>query len=209
MPERGRTKAEQRERTQAALISAAWDSFADVGYAATSVEQLVRAVGVTRGALYHHFADKQALFVAVLEQVQQELEARVERAAAADPDPWRQLVAGCRAFVAESADPRLQRILLLDAPSVVGWQTWRELDDRHSGRLLEQGLQTLIDAGVLPPLPVAPLLHLLSGAMNEAALFVARSPDPQAALDGTLTALEALLDGLRRNLRTQAGVQPA
>ncbi|KAF0835806.1 TetR/AcrR family transcriptional regulator [Nocardia caishijiensis] len=189
-------RARQREETRRLLLRVSRELFAAKGYAAVGLSEIVATAGVTKGALYHHFESKADLFKAVLAQVQQEVGEQVAAAADAEPDPWVQLTTGCAAFLRASADPRIQRIMLVDAPAVLGWHEWRALDEANSARHLGEALQTLIDAGTLPPQPVAPLTHLLSGAMNEAALWLADTADP-TALPHTITALDRLLTALR------------
>lgn len=196
---RARTKAEQRVATMARLVAEGRACFSEVGYAEAATEEIVSRVGVTRGALYHHFGSKEGLFAAVVAQVQAEIGARVAVAAAGEAEPWRQLVAGCRAFLAASLDPEVQRIVLLDAPAVLGWDAWRAQDAAHSGHLLEEALATLSEAGEIVPASPTALAHLLSGAMNETALWIARSPDPARALDDATATLERLLAGLRQS----------
>jgi len=191
------TKAEQRAATMHKLVEVARVTFASSGYAAAAMEAIVARAGVTRGALYHHFGSKEGLFQAVLEAVQAEVAARIEAAAAAHDDSWLQLVAGCRAFLEISLDPAVYRVMLLDAPAVLGWQTWRRIDAEQSGRLLEAMLVILVEQGEIKPLPIAALTHLLSGAMNEAALWIAQSRDPRQALAEAVITLETLLLSLR------------
>ncbi|MBF6126318.1 TetR/AcrR family transcriptional regulator [Nocardia brasiliensis] len=189
-------RIQQREETRRALLHTSRRLFAAKGYGAVGLSEIVSATGVTKGALYHHFDSKSALFGAVLEQVQQEVGARVSAAAEAVTDPWDQLVAGCETFLTACTDPEIQRIMLIDGPAVLGWNEWRALDAAASARHLAEALQTLIDAGVLARQPVAPLTHLLSGAMNEAALWLATTTDPRALTD-TKAALRRLLAGCR------------
>lgn len=191
------SKAAQTEATTLKLVGIARAQFAARGYAQTGTEELVRAAGVTRGALYHHFHDKRDLFRAVLDAVQREVGEAVEKAAGKSCDPWLQLVAGCHAFLSASTDPDVQQIMLIDGPAVLGWDVWRELDSQYALRSLKSGLKELMDAGVIRPQPVDALAHLLSGAMNESAMWVARSPRPRQALAQALSALTALLGGLK------------
>ncbi|MFI6392891.1 TetR/AcrR family transcriptional regulator [Nonomuraea sp. NPDC050547] len=190
------TRAEQREQTRATLLRESRRLFAGQGYAAVGLAEIVAAAGVTKGALYHHFAGKAELFRAVLDQVQQEVAARVVAAADAEKEPWDQLVAGCRAFLTASTDPLLQRIMLVDGPAVLGWAQWRKLDTDNSARHLGEALTGLVELGVIARQPVEPLTHLLSGAMNEAALWLAAAGGPRDLAD-TQAALARLLDSLR------------
>ncbi|MBC9715899.1 TetR/AcrR family transcriptional regulator [Streptomyces sp. TRM66268-LWL] len=190
-------RAEQREHTRRTLLRESRRLFAAQGYAAVGLAEIVRAAGVTKGALYHHFdGGKTALFRSVLEEVQQEVAQAVARAADAEDDPWEQLLAGCRTFLASAADPEVQQIMLLDGPAVLGWNEWRALDEAASARHLAEALTSLIDAGILSPQPVEPLTRLLSGAMNETALWLASSSGP-ADLADAQAALTRILEGLR------------
>ncbi|MFD5180887.1 TetR/AcrR family transcriptional regulator [Nocardia sp. NPDC058379] len=189
-------RARQREETRRVLVTQSRRLFAAKGYAAVGLSEIVSASGVTKGALYHHFDSKAELFRAVLTQVQQEVGEQVAAAADAEPDPWAQLTTGCAAFLRASADPLVQRIMLIDGPAVLGWHEWRALDEANSARHLHEALASLVDAGILAPQPIAPLTQLLSGAMNEAALWLATTADP-GALPDTITALVKLLAGLR------------
>ncbi|MFD4430344.1 TetR/AcrR family transcriptional regulator [Nocardia sp. NPDC058497] len=190
------TRTQQREETRRVLLAQSRRLFAVKGYAAVGLSEIVAASGVTKGALYHHFDSKADLFKAVLTQVQEEVGAQVAAAADAEPDPWTQLTTGCAAFLRACADPLVQRIMLIDGPAVLGWHEWRAMDEANSERHLHEALAALVDAEILPPQPVAPLTQLLSGAMNEAALWLATSTDP-GALPDTLAALDRLLAGLR------------
>ncbi|MDJ0460972.1 TetR/AcrR family transcriptional regulator [Streptomyces sp. H27-C3] len=194
MTEGGR--AQQREQTRRALLRESRRLFATRGYGAVGLSEIVRAVGVTKGALYHQFDSKADLFRAVLEQVQQEVARRVAAVADEQQDPWAQLTAGCQEFLTASTDPDIQRIMLVDGPAVLGWREWRELDEAASARHLAEELGALIEDGTITPQPVAPLTHLLSGAMNEAALWLATSENP-ADLTDTRAALAQMLEALR------------
>ncbi len=185
-------RAEQKERTRLALIAEARRLFAARGYADVGLSEITAAAGVTKGALYHQFDGKVALFRAVLEAVHREIADRV--VAAAEGDPWAAFVAGCQAFLTATTDPALQRILLVDGPAVLGWAEWRAFDEATSAFHLEEALTGLMRLGLLPERPAAPLTRLLSGAMNEAALWLATEP---SALDDTRRALTELLESLR------------
>ncbi|MGW9493851.1 TetR/AcrR family transcriptional regulator [Streptomyces prasinus] len=189
-------RAQQREQTRQALVRESRRLFSTVGYGSVGLSEIVHAAGVTKGALYHHFSSKADLFRAVLEQVQQEVAERIAETADAREDTWEQLVSGCRAFLTVSTDPTIQRIMLVDGPAVLGWSEWRAMNETTSGRHLAQVLGDLIDEGVIAAQRVEPLTHLLSGAMNEAALWLATSTDPRNP-DDTQDALVAILESLR------------
>ncbi|MCB5168357.1 TetR/AcrR family transcriptional regulator [Streptomyces bambusae] len=186
-------RAEQRAATRRALLAEGQRRFAADGYHHVVLADVAQAVGVTKGAAYHHFDSKAGLFRAVVAQVQHDLGERVAAAAEQHGDLWEQLRAGCRAFLAAGTDPAVRQILLLDAPTVLGWDEWRALDEQSSARHLAEALTALTEAGIIADQPVEPLARLLSGGMNETALWIARGGDPQAAEQ----ALDRLLAGLR------------
>ncbi|MGW4968076.1 TetR/AcrR family transcriptional regulator [Nonomuraea sp. NPDC004186] len=189
-------RAQRREQTRQALLREGRRLFADRGYGAVSLSEIVAEAGVTKGALYHLFESKAELFRAVLEQVQQEVAETVARTADVHDDLWTRLTVGCQAFLTASTAPGVQRIMLVDGPAVLGWTEWRAMDEAASARHLAEALTDLIEEGTIAPQPVAPLTHLLSGAMNEAALWLAGSDDP-ADLPATQSALARLLEALR------------
>jgi AcrR family transcriptional regulator len=195
-----RTQAERSESTRDALIEAARALFAARGYAAVGTEEIVRSAGVTRGALYHHFGGKRDLFEAVYERIEAELAQRIadgalSSGAAAPLDAMR---AGAEMFLQAATEPEAQRIVLLDGPAVLGWDRWREIAAEHGLGLIEATLQAAVDAGAIRAQPVRPLAHVLMGALDEAAMLVARAEDPEQmraevgrTLDSLLVALSA------------------
>jgi AcrR family transcriptional regulator len=174
------TKAQQRIETTGKLIRIAREQFTKFGYHQASMEAIVQLAGVTRGALYHHFGSKEGLFKAVVAEVQREVGQQVAEAAYAQEDAWRQLIDGCRAFLEASLAPDARRILLIDGPAIIGWEAWREMDAENAMRLLEEGIRELAEAGIIKVVSVPAATHLLSGAMNEAVLWIARSESPGA-----------------------------
>ncbi|WP_432492029.1 TetR/AcrR family transcriptional regulator [Kineococcus auxinigenes] len=193
-----RTTKAQSEATAAAVLDAAQRLYGERGYADVALEEIARTAGVTRGALYHHFGSREGLFTAVVERVQQQVAERVQQAAqAAGEDAWEQLVAGCRAFLLASTAQQVRRVLLVEAPAVLGWARWRELDARHSRRLLHEGVQELQNAGRLHDAQAGAVTAVLSGAMDEAASWAANGPDPAAAVDQAWQALQVVLEALR------------
>jgi AcrR family transcriptional regulator len=194
-----RTKhAARSEATRAALVAAARPLFAERGFAGVGTEEIVRAAGVTRGALYHQFADKRELFAAVFEQVEAEVTQRTARAAVASgaADPLAVLRVGAAAWLDACSEPEVQRIVLLDGPSVLGWDAWREIGMRYGLGLVENELREAIDAGVLEPQPTRALAHVLMGAIDEAALYVATAEDQAAARAEAGAVLDRLLSVL-------------
>jgi AcrR family transcriptional regulator len=176
-----RTQSERSQSTRTALIEAARRLFAERGYAGVGTEEIVRTAGVTRGALYHHFADKRGLFEAVYEQLEAELTERIATGAlAANADsPLAAMRAGAEMFLEACTEPEAQQIALLDGPAVLGWDRWREIGAEHGLGLIEATLRAAVEAGAIPRQPVRPLAHVLMGALDEAALLVATADDPK------------------------------
>jgi AcrR family transcriptional regulator len=181
------------------LVETARELFASKGFAETSIEDIVRTAGVTRGALYHHFGGKADIFRAVVELEAERLARRLQRAALKEQDPWRQIEAGCLEFLEACLDPAVRQIGLLDAPAVLGWGELREIDLRHSLALLLQSLESAMAEGKLRRRPPAPLAHLLFGAMCEAGMLVARAPDTRHAMGEIGREVRALLGGLAKS----------
>lgn len=202
-----RRSKEDSAATAAAVRSAALELFAAHGYAEVGLERIARAAGVTRGAVYHHYGSKERLFAEVLAQTHVQIGTVVaeaaERAAADGGDAWAWFEAGCRAFLHASTEPAVCRIMLLDGPAVVGWTAWRDVDAAASGRHLADALDELASDGLLIDVSLGAAGALLSGAMNEAALWVASQPAErrQRALEEAWQALRVLLTGLRKDAR--------
>jgi AcrR family transcriptional regulator len=193
-----RTQEERSERTRAALTSAARRLFADRGYAGVGTEEIVRAAGVTRGALYHHFSGKPDLLEAVYEQIEGEITQKIATGALAGSDPLKALHAGSEMFLDVCLEPEVQRIVLLDAPAVLGWERWREIAADHGLGLIEAALGAAMEAGQIARQPLRPLAHVLMGALDEAAMLVARADDTEAARAEVGATLASLLEGLAR-----------
>lgn len=187
------TQAERRAATTAALMETARRLFGERGYADVSIEEIASEAGVTRGALYHHFKSKEDLFAALFEKMEQELVMTAASAATAVPNRWDSLRAGTRAFLEAASQPATRRIVLLDAPAVLGWEKWREIDLKYGLGALRTALQAAMDAGEMRSRPVEPLAHMLLGAMTEAAMMVGDDHSPETAA----AEFEALLDSLR------------
>jgi AcrR family transcriptional regulator len=183
------TQAERTEATRGRLISTARRLFAEKGFAATSTEEILSEAAVSRGALYHHFPSKTDLFQAAFEQVEDEVTAQVLQAATQDgeTDPMRILQIGFDAFLDQCLNPEVQRIVMLDGPTVLGWDLWHELDERYAFGTLKTVLTVAADTGRIEESAVEPLSHLLLGAIMQAGMVVARSDDP-------LTAKRAMTD---------------
>jgi AcrR family transcriptional regulator len=192
-----RTKHDLRsEATRQRLVTAARALFGERGYAAVGTEEIVQAAGVTRGALYHQFRDKADLFAAVAEEVEAEITERIAAGAASGDDPVGGLRAGVQLFLDVCAEPEVERIILLDAPAVLGWEAWRDLAGRYGLGLVQLALQAAMDAGAIVPQPVVPLAHVLIGALDEGALYVARAEDPVTARQECTAIFDRLLRSL-------------
>lgn len=190
-------REEHARATRDALVQAGLDLFAERGYSEVGTEEIVARAKVTRGALYHHFEDKRDLFRAVHERVEDELVAGIAARIEGVSDSWELMVAGTRAFLDACDEPAVKQVTLIDAPAVLGWREWREIDARYGLGLMRAALGGAIEAGVLRQMPLETMSHLLLGALAEAAFVVANAEDPAAAREQAETALLELLEGLR------------
>ncbi len=187
MPRASRAaSAATRER----VLQVASRRFGELGYAEVGVAAIAAAAGVTRGAVYNHFADKRALFEEVLHRAHASVAARIEHETAGLADPWQALEVGCETFLVAATDPTVRRVLLVDGPAVVGWRSWRAADRAPSETALDRGLTA---AGVARPAATA----ALSGAMNALSTWVAPHDDPALALPEAVETVRLLLAGLR------------
>jgi AcrR family transcriptional regulator len=195
-----RTQPERSAATQAALISAARRLWGERGYAEVGTPEIAEAAGVTRGAMYHQYADKAALFRAVIDAVETEAMERLSAAVlAAEPaSPAAALRIAADAWLQIATEPEIRRLVLLDAPAVLGWEAFRELNQRYGLGMTEQLLAGAIEAGELRAQPVRPLATVLLGAIDEAAMVIAGAADPAAAQAEVRAVVHDLLDGLLR-----------
>ncbi len=187
-----RSNQERSEATRAALVAAGRRLFVTRSYAETGTPELVAEARVTRGALYHHFPDKQALFRAVVEEEAAAVAAEIERAAPESLPPLDAIRAGGEAFLSAMRAPGRARLLTIEAPAVLGRRALDEIDDRHGGRTLREGLAAAMEAGAIRRLPLGPCAQLLSAAYDRAAAEIDGGADPAAIRE----ALDALLGGL-------------
>jgi AcrR family transcriptional regulator len=191
------TKAAQSEATRAKLVKVARRLFAKKGYAAVGTEEIVKKAGVTRGALYHQFEDKKDLFLAVFDQVEGEVAQNIAQRALAASGPLEALRVGAQLWLDACLDPEVRRIVLIDAPSVLGFEEWREVLTRHGLGLLAAALQGAMDEGAIARQPLMPLAHVITGALDAAALYVAEADDPVAARKQMDPVLERLVETLQ------------
>lgn len=185
MAKRGGTDDERRERgdqTRRNLIDAGRILFVEKGYFNTSIGDLVGRSGVgTRGAFYHHFKDKSELFRAVFEEVERDLTLRSLASPPPGSDPWARLSTGLHGFLDAALEPEVQRIMLLDGPVVLGWETLRAIQEGNSIALIEEAVRDAIAEGIIDDQPVTELTHMLVSALEEAALLVAHADRPDQA----------------------------
>jgi len=189
------TQAERTEATRGRLVATARRLFAEQGFAATSTEQILTAAEVSRGAMYHHFASKTDLFQATFEAVEDDLTAQVLAAATdgGETDPVRILELGFHAFLDQCVNPEVQRIVMLDGPTVLGWDTWHELDERYAFGTIKAVLAVAAQTGRIGEDAIDPLSHLLLGAIMQAGMVVARAEDPGAAKTAMAASFTQLL----------------
>jgi AcrR family transcriptional regulator len=187
------TQAERTEATRGRLVDAARKLFAEHGFVATSTEEILEAASVSRGAMYHHFSSKTELFQAAFEAVEDDLTTQVLSAALHETEPVRQLARGFDAFLDQCRRTEVQRIVMLEGPTVLGWDTWHELDERYAFGSLKAVLSGMAEVGRLAPESVDPWAHLLLGAIMQAGMVVARADDPEAAKRAMTTAFERMI----------------
>lgn len=192
-------KLAKGQGTRDQLVAAARELFARDGFEATSTEAVLQRSGISRGSLYHHFPDKKALFEAVLIRVHAEAVQITIRAARGSADGVAALRAGCLAWIKLARDPRISRIVLIDAPSVVGWARWRQIDEEHSFGVVKAGLRAAAKRGLLPEQMIDPVGHVLLAALNELALLIATSRDSRRAEREAIAAFDLLLRRLLGN----------
>jgi len=202
-----RTQAERSAATQQALLEAARRLWGERGYAEVSTPEIAEAAGVTRGAMYHQYADKAALFRAVIEAMDVEIIERLqtEVAAAQPKTPADTMHAMANAWLDIAGEPEVRQLMLLDAPSVIGWREYREMSESNSVQRAEALLKAAIDAGQLRPQPLRPLALVLLGALEEAAIYLASAEDPAKARDEVRAVVRDLIDGILTGSARQPG----
>jgi AcrR family transcriptional regulator len=191
------TQSERRQATQAAILKAARRLFGERGFAAATIDDVAAAARVAKGAVYHHFATKEALFEAVFDQVSQELLVEVDRAARNEKDALAAMAKGTQAYFDACTKDTTGQIVLHDGPAVLGWERWREIDAKHFGGKFPRALTAAMEAGVIAKQPIEPLTRLLLGAVTEAAVAVSAGPDIGKAGTDYARAFRSLLDALR------------
>ncbi|MET0182929.1 MAG: TetR/AcrR family transcriptional regulator [Caulobacterales bacterium] len=192
----GGAREAQAEATRRALIGAARELFTERGYHDVGIREVAEKAGVTRGAFYHHFGDKESLFLAVFDDVEREMMARDPKRARAGADAWEQFRQGIQSYLDAAMRPDVQRITLIDAPAVFGWARWRKLEEGYGLGSMMQALDAAMKAKLIRRQPVEPLAHLLLGSVMEAAMLIAHSEKPKQRRAEVGKALDSLLRGL-------------
>jgi AcrR family transcriptional regulator len=190
-------KVENGKKTAATLVKVAKHFFSEKGYVNTPMEEIVKEAGLTRGALYHHFGGKKGLFQAVFEDALDEINERIEKALDQSTNTWQSFISTTNTFLRACSEPEMQQIVLLDAPSILGWEVWRRVDEERTMVPLKNILTRLIEEGVIKPLPIEALSHIIGGATSEIVLWIAHSENPQKAMTEGYATLEVLYNSLR------------
>jgi AcrR family transcriptional regulator len=185
-------RAEQGRATRDHLVEIATRLFAEQGYEDTSIEDVLSAAGVSRGALYHHFAGKEALFEAALKRIEDRMTSALLEIIGGAPSATAALHSAALGWIDQAGDPVVQRIVLIDAPAVLGWERWRIQGGQAVGQI-KALLQAVADEGNLAPELIGPFAHMILAALDETALVIAQADDPGAALAEGRAAVGELL----------------
>jgi AcrR family transcriptional regulator len=192
-------RVDYTESTRQALVDSGRDLFTKRGYAGTSLEAIVKRARVTKGALYHHFSGKQALFEAAFDQVETSAMNKLTEAVAGEGTAWERAIEGIQAYVGVCLEPAYQRIVIHEAPVVMGWERWREAEEHFSYGLVRATVEALIDAGEMEPLPVEATARILFGALSAGAETIASASDPKKSAAEVRKTIVAVMEGMRRN----------
>jgi AcrR family transcriptional regulator len=193
----GSRRVEYSESTRQALVDNAVELFTKRGYAGTSLDEVTKRARVTKGALYHHFSGKQALFEAAFDAVENKFMSRLSEIVSAPGDPWDTAIAGLRAYVRVCLEPSYQRIVIHEAPVVMGWERWREAEEHFSYGLLRTAIELLVDSGEIDDVPVETTARLLFGALSAGASTIAAASDPKKASAEVEWTIVRVVEGLR------------
>ncbi|MFI7679192.1 TetR/AcrR family transcriptional regulator [Actinophytocola sp. NPDC049390] len=203
-----RHRERQAEATRDLLVTIARERFVEQGYAATAIDDIVQRAGLAKGALYHHFSGKDALFKAVYDVVLTETAEAALAAALAEPDPWAAVRAGLSAFLDACLQPAFRRVVIIDSVTVLAADAWEGGIEGVELPMLRTVLSVLMDGGTLPGVALDPLAHVALGGLYGSALYIARAADPHAARAESDTVLDLVLRGVRAVADEQRG-QPA
>jgi AcrR family transcriptional regulator len=191
-------RVDYTESTRQALVDSALDLFTKRGYAATSLDTIVKRARVTKGALYHHFSGKQALFEAVFDAVETATIARLATVVDGDGSAWERAMAGIQAYVRVCLEPSYQRIVVHEAPVVMGWERWREAEEHFSYGLVRATVEALVEAGEIEALPVEVTARVLFGSLQAGAETIAGSPEPKKTAAEVTKVITTVMTGMRR-----------
>lgn len=192
------SQAERRAATIAAILASARALFAERGFEATSIDDIAEAAGVAKGAVYHHFASKEAIFLDVLDATQQAVSTTEPPAGIFDlTDPVELIGAATLHYLTVVSEPATRRILLIDGPAVIGWRRWREIDDRYFGAGAKVAVRGLVGPDATEA-EVDAATHLVMGAVMECALVCGAAAEPIETARGLVEELKRMLAGLRR-----------
>jgi AcrR family transcriptional regulator len=191
------TQEERREATRNAVLVAAQMRFGSFGYSRVTVDEIAADAKVAKGAIYHHFPTKADLFEAVLQIAASKILSEVQATVMQQSNILTAMFAGNRAFFASCANPQFAQIFLKDGPAVLGWHRWREIDASLFGGMVRDGLFAAMELGIIVKRPINPLVHLILGAVTEAAIDCANSENFAETAEIYLEGLEAILNGLR------------
>ncbi|MCE7011924.1 TetR family transcriptional regulator [Kibdelosporangium philippinense] len=192
-------RADYSESTKQALVDSASDLFTKNGYAATSLDAIVKRARVTKGALYHHFSGKQALFEAAFHQVEKRAIAKLTKAIDGDGTPWERALDGVQEYIRVCLDPTYQRLVIREAPVVMGYERWRECEERYSFGIVRSVLESLIEAGELGDVPIEVTARMMFASLAAGAQIIAEASDPKKASAEVFTALIHMIEGIRRD----------
>ena len=198
MESKGRTQEQRSAATRQALVAAGRRLWAERGYAEVGTPEIAAAAGVTRGAMYHQFADKTEVYAAVLEVIEDEVMERIGNgiAEAGRDDIVEVMKVGARIWLDACAEPAVHRIVLIEAPSVLGWERWREVSMRHGMGMVQALIENAIETGRIPRQPVLPLAHVMIGALDEAAIYLARSDGSAKTREEVDTIIDRMIDAV-------------
>ncbi len=189
-------RSEKAEATRAKLIEVAGELFGERGYDDVSIEEVLERTGVSKGALYHHFPSKEALFEAVYRMGEQTCLEEIAKAAMKETDPLEMLRSGCQMWLDMAMDPHVQQIALIDGPAVLGWQRWREIDEEYAFGLTKHVMQQAADAGAIRGENVEMTAHLALAMLGEAAMVIAKAEDKKKAREEAGAAVDRMVDAL-------------
>ncbi len=189
------------ESTRKALVHSAVELFTRHGYAATSLDAIARRARVTKGALYHHFSGKQALFEAAFDIVEQAAVLRLAEVIDGEGPAWERAIRGIESYIKSCLDPSYQRLVIHEGPVVMGWERWREAEEQYSFGLVKATIEALIEAGEIAPLPVEVTARILFGALSAGATTIAGATDPKKAGAEVSQTIITVLEGMRIQAR--------